>query len=280
TAAARWIASVRDACDNDGGGRDSWQQPDSPAHEFKAAVHGLDRAYRSAKSDKRRRERARIGFAMVEAERAETMDAEFAAALCEVGGPLVAWRLADRCTEGLGMMNRPLRSIELDEATWQVIADCAMTKLLEGETQGRAAGSATMLALTAAGALMEQWATWRASALASLIMSGADDDCRDALLLLLAGGLSVNGVATSELQVIAETAPIYGDAEVQPFVANHPAATAEVHHALGLAFVRAAHRKTPRGGAAAFAARCRRILGPDHPVTAAGLAAWPATRST
>ena len=279
TAAARWMASVRDACDGEGQGRDSWMQPDTPADEFKASIGVLDRAYRVAKSDKRRRERARIGFAMVECERVDSVDAALASELCSVGGPLVAWRLADRCTEGMGMLNRPLRSIELDDDSWLVIANCAMTALLEGETQARAAGAATLLAMTAAGALVERWSAWRATALTSLIMSGADDDCRDALLLLLAGGLSLDGVATSELQVIAETAPIYGDAEVQPFLANHPAATAEVHHALGLAFMRAAQRKTPRGGAAAFAARCRRILGPDHPVTVAGLAAWPAARS-
>ncbi len=275
TAAARWMQAARSQAHGDAPARDSWAPQPEPLEEFTATLALLDRSYRTAKSDRRRRERARRGFAMVESDRGEMIDAPLAAALGDVGGVLVLWRLADRCTDGLGMETRPEQGLHLTDDAWRVIAERAVIALAEGDAEDRVAGSACLLALTAADVLVEEWPAWRASVLLPLLAPGADDGCRDPLLLLLAGGLSQTGIATSELHAIAQSAPIYGDADLQPFVANHPAATAEVHHALGLAFARAAHWAAPKGGADAFAERCTRILGPGHPVTAAALAAWP-----
>ncbi|MBC7562370.1 MAG: hypothetical protein H7305_05570 [Gemmatimonadaceae bacterium] len=279
TAAARWAEAVRENMDSDGGSGDAWMPAPEPVAQFVAGLLVMERAYRTVKADRRRRERARIGYAMLAAERGDEFDAPMVRALHDAGGPLVLWRLADRATNGLGMVNRPSRSVELTDAAWQLIAEKSMVALLEDAGDARVAGSASLLALTAAGALEAQWAAWRASVLVALLTSGSDEDCRDPLLLLLAGGLSKTGIATSELHAIAQSAPIYTDPDLQPFVANHPAATTEVHHALGRSFARAAHWRTPCSGPAAFAARCARILGPNHPVTAAGLAAWPAAQS-
>lgn len=278
TAAARWAEAVREGEGGQGGGRDAWMPAPEPAAEFAAGLGVMESVYRSVKADRRRRERARIGYAMLAAERGDLFDAPMVRALSDAGGPLVLWRLADRCTNGLGMVNRPARTVELTDAAWQLIAEKSMFALLEDAGDARVAGSASLLAMTIAGVLETQWPTWRASVLVALLASGSDDDCRDPLLLLLAGGLSKSGIATSELHAIAQSAPIYADADLQPFVANHPAATADVHHALGCSFARAAHWRAPRSGPAAFVARCSRILGPNHPVTAAGLAAWPASQ--
>jgi len=278
TAAARWAEAVRESSAGEGGSGEAWKPTPEPVAQFTAGLAVMERVYRSVKADRRRRERARIGYAMLAAERGDAFDAPLVGALCDAGGPLVLWRLADRCTNGLGMVNRPERSLVLTDAAWQLIAEKSLAALLEDAGDARVAGSASLLAMTAAGVLDEQWAAWRASVLVALLTSGSDDDCRDPLLLLLAGGLSKTGIATSELHAIAQSAPIYADADLQPFVANHPAATAEVHHELGRSFARAAHWRAPRGGPAAFVARCSRILGPNHPVTAAGLAAWPVSQ--
>lgn len=278
TAAARWAEAVCEQSDGEGRSSEAWMPAPEPVARFTAGLTVMERVYRSVKADRRRRERARIGYAMLAAERGDEFDAPMVRALYDAGGPLVLWRLADRCTNGLGMVNRPPRSVELTDAAWQLIAEKSLAALLEDAGDARVAGSASLLALTAAGVLEDQWAGWRASVLVALLTSGSDDDCRDPLLMLLAGGLSKTGIATSELHAIVQSAPIYTDPDLQPFVANHPAATAAVHHALGCSFARAAHWRAPRAGPAAFIARCSRILGPDHPVTAAGLAAWPAAQ--
>ena len=279
TAAARWMYAARNQSQGDAEPRTSWAPPPEPVEEFTASLALLDRSFRAAKSDRRRRERARRGFAMVEADRGEVIDAPLACALGDVGGALVLFRLADRCTGGLGMETRPEHDLHLTDDAWRVIGERAVIALTEGDAEDKVAGSACLLALTAADVLRDQWPLWRAAVLLPLLCPAADDGCRDPLLLLLAGGLSDTGIATAELHAIAQSAPLYGDMDLQPFVANPPAATAEVHHALGAAFARAAHWAAPKSGADAFIERCTRILGPGHPVTAAALAAWPAPRA-
>jgi hypothetical protein len=279
TAAARWMYAARSQSQGEDELRTSWAPPREPVDEFTASLALLDRSFRAAKSDRRRRERARRGFAMVEADRGEMIDGPLAAALSDAGGVLVLWRLADRCTDGLGMETRPEHGLHLTDDAWHVVGERAVIALTEGDAEEKVAGSACLLALTAAGVLTDQWPIWRASILLPLLCPAPEDGCRDPLLLLLAGGLSETGIATAELHAIAQSAPIYDDADLQPFVANHPAATPEVHHALGAAFARAAHWAAPKGGADAFLERCTRILGPGHPVTAAALAAWPARQA-
>lgn len=270
TAAAQWALAMGEP---DPDAREPWDAPPDRLSTFDDTLALLDACYRRARCDRRQRERARTGYAMLVADTETEVDARFATALAAIGGIAVLWRLADRAAESLRQAEVVPHPLHLTDEAWDLIGSEAIVAAIADDTRRSAYGCATLFALTAAGACRHQWATWRAALLASLIMP-AGDTCRDPLLLLLAGGLAEQGVSTSELHIIVENAPLYRDTELQPLIANHPAATTEVQQALGVALARAARAAHPRAVAATFIERCARILGADHPVTRAGVAAW------
>lgn len=272
TAAAQWALAMSES---DGDAHEPWDAPPDRLATFDDTLALLDSCYRRARCDRRQRERARTGYAMLVADTEAEVDGRFATALAAIGGIAVLWRLADRAADTLRLPEGSTHGLHLTDDAWAVIGGEAIAAAIADDARRSSYGCATLFAITAANACREMWATWRATLLASLIMP-VGDTCRDPLLLLLAGGLADEGISTSELHILVENAPLYRDTELQPLLANHPAATTEVQQALGIALARAARAAHPRAVAATFIERCARILGADHPVTRAGAAAWEA----